>query len=184
MVAVNEKSVNHANEAEIRTALADDAAKYTSERNVLDTEYSTSSGPVLTGQRIHHHVHHHVQPVIQKETIQPEVVHTTIPVHETHQAAPIYHETTILPVKTMDEFLGGQSDLKASTPRQIAQFDGCPNLKDKSLEGKEDAIHGKNSLKANAAATGLKGGTSKVAPAVNGIDQGNAQAKMVTTGTN
>ncbi|TQV91120.1 allergen-like protein [Cordyceps javanica] len=145
MAAVNEKSLNHANEADTKAALQQDAAQYTSERNVQATEHSTSTGAAVTGQRTHHHVHHHVQPVIQKETIQPEVVHTTVPVHEVHQAAPIHHETTILPVKTMEEFLGsdGQSkNLSSSAPRKIAEFDGCPSLKDKALQKEQEAIHG------------------------------------------
>lgn len=173
LIGVNEQSVNNAKEAETKRALEQDAAQYTSERKVLDTEYSTSTGAVVTGQRTHHHVHHHVQPVIQKETIAPEVVHTVVPVHETHQAEPIHHETTILPVKTMDEFLGGQGkaqgDLKSTaTPRKIAEFDGCPGLKDKSLEsGKAAAIHG------------LPQGNTKATSASNNLGQEKTQAKMV-----
>jgi hypothetical protein len=34
----------------------------------------------LTTTTVHHHVHEHVQPVINKETVQPHVVHTTIPI--------------------------------------------------------------------------------------------------------
>ncbi|KAJ3487232.1 hypothetical protein NLG97_g6455 [Lecanicillium saksenae] len=160
MMAVNEKNVNHANAAETKAALQQDAGRYSSERNVADTDAP------------HHHVHHHVQPVIQKETIQPEVVHTTVPVHEVHQAAPIHHETTILPVKTMDEFLGTDAkELKASTPRQIASFDGCPNLKDKALKDEQDAIHGVNKSK------------TKVTPASNGLDHTTNPAKMMVNGT-
>lgn len=99
---------------------------------------------MLTGERTHHHVHHHIQPVVQKETIQPEVVHTTIPVHETHHAAPIHHETTTLPVKTMEEYTASRGDLKAHTPKQLSEFEGCPNLRDKRLQDEhaKQAIHG------------------------------------------
>ncbi|KAJ4148201.1 hypothetical protein LMH87_002681 [Akanthomyces muscarius] len=167
MVGVNEKSVNHANEAETKAALKQDAAQYTSERNVADTEHSTSTGAAITGQRTHHHVHHHVQPVIQKETIQPEVVHTTIPVHEVHQAAAIHHETTILPTKTMEEFLGGSGGNVAasSTPKKIAEFDGCPSLKDKALQKEQEAAHGHSHGTTDAI------GSSKTKTAANGLGQ-------------
>lgn len=173
MAAVNEKSLNHANAADTNATLQRDAAQYANERTVADTEYSTSTGAAVTGQRTHHHVHHHVQPVIQKETIQPEVVHTTVPVHEVHQAAPIHHETTILPVKTMDEFLGGEGKnvQPSTTPRKIAEFDGCPNLKDKALQGEQEAVHGINKSK------------TKVTPASNGLDHSTNQAKMMVNGT-
>ena len=56
-------------------------------------------------------VHETVQPVIQKETIAPEVVHTTIPVHEKHQAPSEHHGMSVLPTKSINEFGQGQSGL-------------------------------------------------------------------------
>lgn len=49
-------------------------------------------------------VHEVVQPVIHKETIAPEVVHTTIPVHEKHIAPSEHHGISTLPAKSMSEF--------------------------------------------------------------------------------
>ncbi|OAA72530.1 allergen [Cordyceps fumosorosea ARSEF 2679] len=188
LVGVNEKSVNHADAAGTKAALQQDAAQYTSERTVGATEHSTATGAAVTGQRTHHHVHHHVQPVIQKETIQPEVVHTTVPVHEVHQAAPIHHETTILPIKTMDEFLassGGQKLGASAEPRKIAEFDGCPSLKDKALQKEQEAIHGGGGgggLKDNKVAFGTGGVESGKTKAVSNSVEHTTQAKTLVNG--
>ena len=45
--------------------------------------------------------------MVHKETIQPEVVHTTVPIHEIHRAEAEHHETSVLPMKKMEEFTAG-----------------------------------------------------------------------------
>lgn len=66
--------------------------------------------PVLPGQEagraehVHHHVHEHVQPVVEKETVQPVVVHKTRPVHEVHEVEAQHHRATVLPPVSIDEF--------------------------------------------------------------------------------
>lgn len=49
-----------------------------------------------------------VQPVVQRETIQPTTVHQTIPVHESIHEAPIVHEATTLPTISHEQFLQQQ----------------------------------------------------------------------------
>lgn len=49
-------------------------------------------------------MHEVVQPVIHKETIAPEVVHTVVPVHEKHIAPSEHHGLSTLPTKSMGEF--------------------------------------------------------------------------------
>lgn len=110
-----------------------------------DTNYTTSQAPVTTGEHIHHHIHQHVQPVVQKEVIQPKVVHTTMPVHEVHNAAPVHHQTTTLPAKTMDEFTKDSGALEPRSAKKITEYDGCPTAKDKNLRNDKrthEAIHG------------------------------------------
>lgn len=64
----------------------------------------------------HQHVHETIQPVVHKEVIQPEVVHTTVPVHETHHNAAKHHNTSELPPVSIGEFqkkggvLGGREE--------------------------------------------------------------------------
>jgi len=65
---------------------------------------------------------------VQKETVQPSVVHTTIPVHEVHHNEAKHHAISALPAVTMDEFKaqGGalgdreeRSDAFAGEPKAV-----------------------------------------------------------------
>lgn len=63
--------------------------------------------------------------MVQKETIQPTVVHTTIPVHESHHNKDIHHETTSLPAMTMSEFQSKGGVLNGREERHDG-FEGEP----------------------------------------------------------
>ncbi|KAG5953519.1 hypothetical protein E4U53_005294 [Claviceps sorghi] len=140
------KVVDHGNQADVDAKLKQDAAKFENTSTIHGTEHTSSEGPAISGERTHHHVHHHVQPVIQKKTVQPEVVHTTVPVHERHNNAAIHHETTTLPATTLDEYTTTHGKLNASdaTPRKIDEYAGCPTVKDKNLRSDvraKEALH-------------------------------------------
>ena len=45
-----------------------------------------------------------IQPVVQKETIQPSVVHTTVPIHEVHHNEAKHHTSSALPAVSMADF--------------------------------------------------------------------------------
>lgn len=143
---VEHKTINHGDKAEVQKALKRDAEKFKNTSTTHETTRTASAAPVIEGERTHHHVHHHVQPVIQKETVAPEVVHTTVPVHETHHNSAIHHETTTLPVKSLKEYTTGSGSIGAqATPRTLMEHDGCPKLQDKSLSKdarSKEAIHG------------------------------------------
>jgi len=74
------------------------------------------------------HVHETVQPVIQKEVIQPEVIHTAVPIHEVHHNAARIHPTSTKEPVTMSEFQKSGSTLGGSGTRTNA-FEGCPQGK-------------------------------------------------------
>lgn len=78
-----------------------------------DTTESTAVAPSVAGEHVHHHVHEVVQPVIHKETLAPEVVHTVVPIHEKVTAPSEHHGLSTLPVKTMEEFKATGTDLTA-----------------------------------------------------------------------
>lgn len=78
-----------------------------------ETTTSSAAAPSVAGEHVHHHVHEVVQPVIHKETLAPEVVHTTIPIHEKVTAPSEHHGLSTLPVKTLDEFKATGTDLTA-----------------------------------------------------------------------
>ncbi len=42
--------------------------------------------------------------MIQKETIQPQVIHTTIPIHEIHENEPKHHAASALPAVSLADF--------------------------------------------------------------------------------
>jgi hypothetical protein len=70
-------------------------------------------------------VHENIQPVVQKETIQPSVVHTTVPIHEVHQNEAKHHTASSLPAVTMDEFKRQGGHLSGREERTDA-FEGEP----------------------------------------------------------
>lgn len=69
-----------------------------------------------------------VQPVIQKETVQPQVVHTTVPIHETHYADAQHHGTSVLPMKNLSEFSNPGQDT------QHEEYEGVPRPYNKAMQ--------------------------------------------------
>ncbi|EHK26511.1 uncharacterized protein TRIVIDRAFT_52434 [Trichoderma virens Gv29-8] len=129
------RSYEHGGDKNVQSVLDRDAAKYkdTSVRQKA-THETTTEAPIVAGERVHHHVHEHVQPIIQKETIAPEVIHTTVPVHETHHATPMHHGTKVLPPQTLDEFTGQQGSLQSKGSHMTGEFEGCPTFDRKDLQ--------------------------------------------------
>lgn len=76
--------------------------------------------------------------MIQKETIQPSVIHTTIPIHEVHKNEAKFENQTALPTMTMDEFNQSGNSLGGSQRRKDS-FEGKP-------EGLGELINPNNKL--------------------------------------
>lgn len=110
-VPVQHKHFEHDKAENTRALIDDDAAKYRNSSVKHDTINTTTKAPVVAGEETYHHLHQHIQPVIHKDTIAPEVVHTTVPIHETHHAQTVSHGTTTLPSKTLAEFEQEQGGL-------------------------------------------------------------------------
>ncbi|XXH05271.1 hypothetical protein Hte_011696 [Hypoxylon texense] len=136
--AVQHRDHDHRDHEGTKRALAAETAKLKDERVVHDTTHTQSHAPTVQGENVHHHVHETIQPVIHKETIQPNVVHTTVPVHETHHNPAQHHSTTSLPPVTMGEYkqqggaLGGRQE-------RFNAFEGEP----KSIHGTLSNLHDK-----------------------------------------
>ncbi|KAF2266774.1 hypothetical protein CC78DRAFT_458470 [Lojkania enalia] len=124
--AVQHKEFDHRDTEGTKKALAADQDGYRDERAIEDTTYSTSVAPAVGGEHVHHHIHETIQPVVKKETIQPNVVHTTVPIHETHHNAAKHHETSELPSITMSEFKGKGGVLGGREERYDG-FEGEPH---------------------------------------------------------
>lgn len=88
-----------------KKALAAQQNAYQNTTTTLPTNVSRATVAAVGQDVTHHHVHETIQPVIQREVIQQEVIHTTIPVHEVIHEKPVVHEATVEPVLTMDQFM-------------------------------------------------------------------------------
>jgi hypothetical protein len=108
-----EKTFVHGDIEQDKEKHAANLAQFQDTRTVEETTQSTAAASSVAGEHVHHHVHEVVQPVIHKETIQPEFVHTTIPIHEKVTAPSEHHGLSTLPVKTLEEFKATGTDLTA-----------------------------------------------------------------------
>ncbi|KAI0473991.1 hypothetical protein GGR56DRAFT_560454 [Xylariaceae sp. FL0804] len=103
-----ERIFDERDDDELQQRQQHESSKFQNQRNVEDTKKTKTYGPTSENERVHHHIHETVQPVIKKQTIQPEVVHTTNKVHETHHKQAQHHGTTEAPPVSMSEFLEGR----------------------------------------------------------------------------
>jgi len=87
-----------------KTRLEGFHTQHRDEQNVADTERTRVDLDPTVREKFHHHIHETIQPVIQRETVAPTVVHTKGVVHEHIHDQPIVHDPTIEPAKTLEEF--------------------------------------------------------------------------------
>ena len=114
------------NDSSIKQKLEAETAQFRDNSVTHETQHTQASGGTVQGEHIHHHVHETVQPVIQKETIKPEVVHTTVPVHETHHLGSEHHAASVLPTKRLEDFVGGGGDLSGQRAETHEHYEGAP----------------------------------------------------------
>lgn len=88
----------------VHAKLRQETENLKSTTTVLPTKHEKIEGGVMQAEHVHHHVYERVQPVIEREIIQPTVVHTTVPIHEKIVHEPTIHPPTVQPKITMEEF--------------------------------------------------------------------------------
>jgi len=125
MGGVEHREHHHGNDEAIRRRLEEEAAQFKNIRTEGGVRETHSVAPVVGGEHMHHHVHETIQPIIQKEVIQPSVVHTTVPVHEVHHNEARHHAASALPAVSMAEFKNGGGVLNGREER-VDRFDGEP----------------------------------------------------------
>jgi hypothetical protein len=123
--SVQHREFDHRDHDSTKRNLIADQARFKDERRIDNTTHSQSVAPTVAGEHVHHHIHETIQPVVQKETIQPNVVHTTVPIHEVHHNKATHHETTALPAMTMDQFKAKGGALHGREER-YDEFEGVP----------------------------------------------------------
>ncbi|MCJ1394908.1 hypothetical protein MMC18_007788 [Xylographa bjoerkii] len=104
MAPVETRELHHGDESAIRARLEQEATQFKSTRVEGAVQETHSVAPTIAGEHVHHHVHETIQPVVQKETIQPSVVHTTVPIHEVHYNEAKHHAASALPAVSMADF--------------------------------------------------------------------------------
>ncbi|KAF7865558.1 uncharacterized protein EAF02_009981 [Botrytis sinoallii] len=132
--AVEHRNIKHGDDNQIQERLAAEQAQFKNTRTVGETQHTAAKGATVAGEHVHHHVHETIQPVIEKETVQPSVVHTTIPVHEVHQNEAKHHTATALPAVSMSEFRSQGGSLGGREERTDA-FKGEPKSVGGTLGG-------------------------------------------------
>jgi hypothetical protein len=130
---VQERVIEKGNDEEIRRRLEAERIRLQNERVEAPTVTTQSTAPVVRGEHIHHHVHETIQPILQKEVIQPTVVHTTVPIHEIVNEK-VVHAASQLPPVTVDEFQRQGGRLSGREER-IDGFEGEPKAIGAALGG-------------------------------------------------
>lgn len=128
----SEKKVfHHGDDGEQKDRLkteAEELGVHEDKRVVAPTHHTQAEEETIEAEHIHHHIHENIQPVIEKKTIEPHVVHKTKAVHEVHFHEPEHHKATQLPPVTLDEFkkengrldgTGERTDTFAGEPRAV-----------------------------------------------------------------
>jgi len=133
ILPTEQREYHHDDESATKERLATEMAKFKSHSQTHETTHTQAAAPTVTGEHVHHHVHETVIPVVHKETIQPEVVHTTVPVHETHHAAAQHHGISALPMKTLDEFKTAGGVLTGGKHSSHEQYEGAPRQYNEKL---------------------------------------------------
>merc|ERR1712232_464226 len=126
LVSQVEREYKHDDEAETKTRVQRELQQFQNSQTVTQTSHSTAAAPTVAAEHVHHHVHETVQPVIHKETVQPEVVHTTVPIHEIHHGSAQHHGISALPMKTLDEFKQAGGALTGSKSHTHEEYEGAP----------------------------------------------------------
>ncbi|KAF8420433.1 hypothetical protein EV426DRAFT_719370 [Tirmania nivea] len=167
---VEYKEHKHHKGDEIRRALEEERSRFKSTREVLPAKHIVEIGDTIIGEHHHHHVYETVQPVIEREIIQPIITHTTIPIHERIEKDPSFHPKTIQPVMTLEEFLRAGGTLEGRSER-VDLFEGEPQVME---NGGADQTH-PNAWDARGHHIDIRTGTDKRAGEA-------GMAKRVTSG--
>jgi hypothetical protein len=190
VAGVQHKEIHHGDDSHVKDRLAAEQAQFKDTREIGQTQHSSAVAPTVAGEHVHHHVHETIQPVIQKEvcsihssllhplprslvmrltlgkTVQPSVVHTTIPVHEVHHNEAKHHTASALPAVSMSEFqrqggtLGGReerTDAFKGEPRSVGSTLGGTGASGTTSLTEKDGKH--NHHHANGVSNGTTVGS-------------------------
>ncbi|KAK4617635.1 hypothetical protein CLAFUW4_11943 [Fulvia fulva] len=136
LVGVEHRNFEHGNKADVDRKLNETAAQFRDSTQRVEGQHTTSQAPAIGGEHMHHHVHETIQPVINKQTIEPHVTHTTVPIHEVHHNSAQHHATSALPAVSMSDFKKEGGVLSGREERYDG-FEGEP----RSIGGHSSSTH-------------------------------------------
>ena len=128
----------------------------------------------IAGEHVHHHVHETVQPVIEREVIQPSVIHTTKPILEKIEKEPTFHPATVQPTMTLEEFKRAGGTLEGREERRevfegepmVAENGGAgqthPNARIGNVGGSSVGTHNVSGTHGGAGHTGMRSGPQRM----------------------
>ncbi|KAK3703221.1 hypothetical protein LTR37_014561 [Vermiconidia calcicola] len=133
---VEHRSFEHDNPQDVERRLAEERAQFQNRKSHFEGEHTRSTDPAVMGEHKHHHVYENIQPVVNKQTIEPHVVHTTVPIHEVHHNATQHHAASALPAVSMDEFKKQGGSLTGREERKDHFKDEPRLVGDKGIAGR------------------------------------------------
>ncbi|KAJ2921159.1 hypothetical protein H1R20_g15937, partial [Candolleomyces eurysporus] len=83
----------HANKVEDNTLFLGQVNQHRDSMEHMKKERTVVDKGTAVTEHVHHHIHHVIQPVIEKETVDRQFIHTKIPIHEITHEAPIVHQS-------------------------------------------------------------------------------------------
>ncbi|KFY44088.1 hypothetical protein V495_03632 [Pseudogymnoascus sp. VKM F-4514 (FW-929)] len=139
---VETHEIKHGNEKHVLERLAAERSQFRDTRDVAETRTTTSTGPTVAGEHIHHHVHETIQPVVERDILEPHVIHNTFPIHEIHINEAKHHSASSLPEVTLAEFQR-QGGTLAGREERVDSFSGAPrSIDDAVTDSKHNNVLG------------------------------------------
>jgi hypothetical protein len=140
LAAVEHREHHHGNKESVTQKLQQEKAQFKDNSVRSETKHTQAAVPTVVGEHVHHHVHENIQPVVHKQTIEPHVVHTTVPIHEVHHNAAQHHTTSALPAVHMADFMKQGGSLTGREERYDG-FEGEPRSIGKAYDSKTHGTH-------------------------------------------
>lgn len=149
----------HVSSAEDKAALAGLSRHHDTHDELRKDRVVVDKGEVVN-ENVTHHVHHAVQPIIERQTHEHHVLHTTIPTAQTIHESPIVHQSVEHEPMHIKDFVKGGGDLKSKLTHETA---GILNEGEcaRKVDGPAEALLEKLHLKSehHAVSTGTTGST-------------------------
>ncbi|ETN45709.1 uncharacterized protein HMPREF1541_09542 [Cyphellophora europaea CBS 101466] len=182
LIPTEHREIRHEDPNHSKSQAAAHLAQFQSGSTTHETTRSAENKATVAGEHVHHHVHETVVPVVHKETIQPEVVHTTQPIHETHHAPSQHHGISALPMKSLDEFKSGGGTLDGHAKSAHEEYDGAPRPYNDKLSTTLDKLGFKEGTNSHGQQAQHAGNVNP-ATGESGIGAGQHSAGQHQTGT-